>query len=212
MYQGDITLNQLLESSKMSRPYNITDPDLFAAINSTLHLGQFLLLTLPAIILNVVCIVALLLAKTIKRKVKAAIINIFAAEMMNLLGTAISYVGYPLRVTNNDPLAASCPTGMAATAIGVNSDLLGIAIYAIAVYTFIKYDIRKLKWSVLITFIAISWGVCFIISVALFFLIGRTLQKVDNGFCVFDNQEIETAIIISLQLSNALLKLAGGNL
>ena len=143
----------------MSRPYNITDPDLFAAINSTINLGQFLLLTLPAIILNAVCIVALLLAKTIKRKVRAAIINIFAAEMMNLLGTAILYVGYPICVTNNDALAASCPTGMAATAIGVNSDLLGIGIYAIAVYTFIKYDIRKLKWSVLITFITISWGV-----------------------------------------------------
>ena len=191
----------------MSRSHNITDPDLFAAINSTIHIGQFLLLTLPAIILNVVCIVALLLAKTIKWKVRAAIINIFAAEMMNLLGTAILYVGYPIRVTNNDPLAVSCPTGIAIATFGVNSDLLGIAIYAIAVYIFIKYDIRKLKWSVFITFITISWGVCFIISVALFFIIGRTLQKVDNGFCVFDHQKIETAIIIG-QLSNALLTLA----
>ena len=42
---------------------------------------------------------------------------------------------------------------------------------------------------------------------ALFFIIGSTLQKVDTGFCVFDNQEIETALIIS-QLSNALLTLA----
>ena len=198
---------QSLESSKMSRPHNITDPDLFAAINSTIHVGQFLLLTLPAIILNAVCIVTLLLAKTIKRKVRAAIINIFAAEMMNLLGSAILYVGYPIRVTNNDALAASCTTGIATIAFGVNSDLLGIAIYAIAVYIFIKYDIRKLKWSVLITFITISWGVCFIFSVALFFIIGRNLQKVDNGFCVFDNQEIDTALIIS-QLSSALLILA----
>ena len=198
---------QLLESSKMSRPYNITDPDLFAAINSTINLGQFLLLTLPAIILNVVCIVALLLAKTIKRKVRAAIINILAAEMFNLLGSTILYAGYPIRVTNNDVLAASCPTGIAISIFGLNSDLLGIAIYAIAVYIFIKYDIRKLKWSVLITFITISWAVCFIFSVALFFLIGRNLQKVDNGFCVFDDQEINTAIIIS-QLSGALLVLA----
>ena len=189
----------------MFRPHNITDPDLFAAINSTLHLGQFLLLTLPAMILNAVCIVALLLAKAIKRKVRAAIINIFAAEMMNLLGTAILYVGYPIRVTNKDVLTASCPTGIAITVLGFNADLLAIATYAIAVYIFIKYDIRKLKWSVLITVIAISWGVCFIFSVI--FLGSNLNQEVDNGFCAFDNQEIKTAVLIAL-LSNALLTLA----
>ena len=189
----------------MSRAYNITDPDLFAAINSTLHLSKFLLLTLPAIILNAVCIVALLLAKAIKRKVRAAIINIFAAEMMNLLGSTILYVGYPIRVTNNDALAASCPTGIAFTVLGFNADLLAIATYAIAVYIFIKYNIRKLKWSVLITVIAISWGVCFILSVI--FLGTNLNQKVDNGFCAFDSQEINSRTAL-IGLSIALLTLA----
>ena len=66
---------------------------------------------------------------------------------MNLLGTAILYVSYPIRVTNNDALAASCPTGIAFTVFGFNSDFLAIATFAIAVYIFIKYDIRKLVCS-----------------------------------------------------------------
>ena len=184
----------------MSRPHNITgiDPDLFAAINSTIHLGIFLLLTLPAIILNAVCIVALLLAKTIDWKIRAAIINIFAAETLNSLGTGLLYVSYPIRVTNNDASAASCTTALAISALGYNSDLLAIALYAIAVYIFIKYNIRKLKWSAIATAITISWGVCFISSV----MFGRTLSlAVDNGFCVSDDGDIETGYTVFIMLS-----------
>ena len=180
-----------------------TDSGLFSTVHSSVHLVLFLFITLPSIILVAVCIVALLMAKTIKLKMKVTIINIFAAETIASLGLAVLYIGYPIRVTGNDASAISCRIGAALIAIGFNADLLAIALYAVAVYIFMKYNIRKLKWYVIVTVITTSWVICFIMGV----VVGSTMDAaVDNGFCVPSDQTVATESSAFLAI-NALLML-----
>ena len=186
--------------------YNTTriDRDLFAAINSTIHLGLFLFLNLPSIVLGALCIVALLLAKNTERKIKAAIINISAAEVTIALGTSIFYIGFPLRVTGHDPSAISCYLGTSVAILGFNANLIAIAIYAIEVYIFIKYNTRRLKWSVIVASITASWVVCLIISV----VINSNIELGhSNGFCI-NTSETVPVMVLAFYAFSALLMLA----
>ena len=186
--------------------YNTTriDRDLFAAINSTIHLGLFLFLNLPSILLGALCIVALLLAKNTERKIKAAIINISSAEVTIALGTSIFYIGYPLRVTGNDPSSISCYLGSSVVILGFNANLIAIAIYAIEVYVLTKYNIRRLKWSAIVASITASWVVCLTMSV----VINSNIELGhNNGFCI-NTSETVPAMVLAFYALFALLMLA----
>jgi hypothetical protein len=159
-------------------------------------------LTLPSLILSMTCAVALSVAKDINWKIKVTIINIFAAEITVSLGLAILYIGYPVRVTGNDSLAITCYLSSGTIMTGFNANLLAITFFAISVYIFIKYNLKKLKWKVIIASIIASWAFCIMSTVGV--SIGIEIG-VEKGFCIGTNKALPTNTAIFLGL-NALLK------
>ena len=90
--------------------FNLTgvDPEMFFAINTAVHVSIFSLLTVPTIILCVLCVVALLLTKEIHWKIRMVLINVLAAELVYTLGATAMYLGYPLRVYSADESGITC--------------------------------------------------------------------------------------------------------
>ena len=71
--------------------FNITgivNQEEFFVVNTAIHVFLFSVLTLPAMILCLVCIAALIFAKDVNWPVKVLLINILAAD---LAATAASY-------------------------------------------------------------------------------------------------------------------------
>ena len=164
--------------------FNITGfkPDVFAAFNSAINIGVFLTLTVPKLVLNVLCIVALLFAKTLNRKIKVTLINIFVAETVFSIGLSVKYIGYPIRVSNVDASGISCDIRVGFLFTGYLTNATAITLYAITVYLFIKYGKKKMKMCVIALSIAISWTVFSVIGI----IVASPAVTVSNGFCVIE--------------------------
>ena len=167
--------------------FNITGfkPDVFAAFNSAINIGVFLTLTVPKLVLNVLCIVALLLAKTLNRKIKVTLINIFVAETVFSIGLSVKYIGYPIRVSNVDASGISCDIRLGFLFTGYLTNATAITLYAITVYLFIKYGKKKMKMCVIALSIAISWTVFSVIGIIVASP-AVTVSFNSNGFCVIE--------------------------
>ena len=167
--------------------FNITGfkPDVFAAFNSAINIGVFLTLTAPKLVLNVLCIVALLFAKTLNRKIKVTLINIFVAETVFSIGLSVKYIGYPIRVSNVDASGISCEIRLGFLFTGYVANATAITLYAITVYLFINYGRKKMKMCVIALSIAISWAVFSVIGIIVASP-AVTLSFNSNGFCVME--------------------------
>ena len=167
--------------------FNITGfkPDVFAAFNSAIHIGVFLTLTVPKLVLNVLCIVALLFAKTLNRKIKVTLINIFVAETVFSIGLSVKYIGYPIRVSNVDASGISCDIRVGFLFTGYLTNATAITLYAITVYLFIKYGWKKVKMCVTALAIVVSWTVFSVIGIIVASP-AVTVSFNSNGFCVIE--------------------------
>jgi hypothetical protein len=129
------------------------------------------------------CVVALLVAKDINRKIKVTIINIFAAEITVSLGLTILYTGYPLRATGIDVPSITCHLSSGIVLTGFNANLLAIAVFAISVYIFIRYNLKKLKWGVIIFAVVASWAFCILLAVGVSVGVASDTHS-EKGFCI----------------------------
>ena len=166
--------------------FNVTGfkPYVFATFNSAIHIGVFLTLTVPKLVLNVLCIVALLFAKT-NRKIKVTLINIFAAETVFSIGLSVKYIGYPIRVSNVDASGISCDIRLGFLFTGYLTNATAITLYAITVYLFIKYGWKKVKMCVIALAIAVSWTVFSVIGIIMASP-AVIVSFNSNGFCVIE--------------------------
>lgn len=130
--------------------FNITgfDPEVFYTINSTLQVVLFVVFHVPAIILNVLCIGALLLIKTVNWHIRATLTNILAAEIVTSISVSFFNIGYPIRVSIGNEFDYSCIIGLGLVVLGFLSNTTAVALYAITVYVFLKCGLRNLKWYV----------------------------------------------------------------
>ena len=165
--------------------FNITGfkPDIFFAFNTAIHITLFAVLALPAVLLHALIIVGLLLAKDIKWQIKTTLINIFIAQFVTTVGTSFYYIGYPIRAKTANPV--SCDIGLGLLMTGFLSDVSATALYAITVFLFIKYGPKKMKWYVLVIYIAVSWTVYSIFGLLIATRAGGGAIS-SNGFCVYD--------------------------
>ena len=127
---------------------------------------------------------ALLFAKAISLKMRAVIINIFAAEIVYSLGVTFLYLGYPIRAQNGKEDDISCLISGSFFSIGLNANLFATAFFAIMVYLFVKFGQKKLKWLIIAPFLVVSWIISIFLGL-LFFANIFTINFVPiNGFCV----------------------------
>ena len=65
--------------------FNITDRKVFLIANSAICTALFLVTVVPTLLLDVMCVLALIAENTVSKKIKALLINIFAAEICHWL-------------------------------------------------------------------------------------------------------------------------------
>lgn len=90
--------------------FNLTGitPELYFYVNTAVLLGMFIFIVLPILILCVLCIVALFLVKEIDWKMRALLINIFAAEICTWLALMVFFLGFPSRASDMLAVDFSC--------------------------------------------------------------------------------------------------------
>ena len=190
--------------------FNITglDVELFYAVNSAAHLFLFVAFTTPAFILCGLCVVALLLAEGIDRKMKVILINMFIPEIFSCFAGFVIDFGYPLRAFVGSEMDKSCDITLGFSLIFFVGATIFSPFFSIAVYVFLKCDIKKLKWCVIIPFLVISWMITLAVGVLTF--LNSNASSV-NGFCVYGDLSLSgsSPVFIFLVISTALILSSG---
>ena len=152
-------------------PNNITvDLELIYTYSSVLEIAHFVFIFVPAFILCVLCVVALVLAHSMNPWIRVSLINVFAAQMCFWLGMSFFYVGYPLRAYGDEGIDNfSCFFGYSVNRIANTVVSAATLLYAVIVYSVIKYGKNKLKWYGMLIFIAISWAYALFLGVVPYF-------------------------------------------
>lgn len=164
------------------------DQDLFTDANTAIHLILFLTFTLPTIILNLLCIVAAPCAKKINWQMVVMIINLLPAETVRQFGTSVDYIGYPLRSASKNSKAnnIACNINTAFESISFLVNNFAIVLYAIVVYIYIKYGIKKAKWRFILSYIVISWTLSIFVGILIATRVVDTGAESVDGFCIIN--------------------------
>ena len=143
---------------------NITgvDNQLYYDVNVALNVCFFIFLSLLPVLLCVLVILALVLAKTINIKIRVNLINVFAVEVVCWTFYGIFYLAWIVRMNYNETI--SCKLIHVGYLIVCVQKCSSGNLYAISIFLFIKYGEKKLKWSVIIPYIVLSWVVILIIK------------------------------------------------
>ena len=138
--------------------FNLTgvDEQLFFIGNTIANIGLFVITALPVIILCGVCVLALFFAKDINWPIRVLIINILSAEACPWLGLTLRFLAYAPRAKLRGALVI-CKVVLNFTITGATQKFFATALYAIMVYIFVCYGVKKLKWQIIIPCIALSW-------------------------------------------------------
>ena len=165
--------------------YNLTgiDLDAYFAVNTTANVLLFLTIVLPAFILCLFSVVALLFTPEIKCKIKFLIINLFASEISNWLMYSIIFLGFPSRYRNQIIDDISCKMFSNLLIIAGPTKILSTALYSVVVYIYLKYGIEYVPWLIAIIGTMIIWMV-----LSFFGLVSYADEYLYNntGFCEGD--------------------------
>lgn len=176
--------------------FNLTgfDDSLVFQVYPAIHVSYFAVLCLPALILSSLCIVALFFAEAVDINIRIILINIFAAELTQLVGTIVLFLGHPARVDDEETIDYSCNFFYSAVFCGALVKLPVTSLYAIVVYIYIKHGASKLKWYVVVVSCVFVWGL-----VMPFTLLPYTslLTVVSNhGFCYITDESLLYRILL----------------
>ena len=131
------------------------DLKLYFDANTAASISVFTFLVLPPFLLCLLCVLALVLAKDINAKVRLLLINIFTAEMLSSFSFFFMYLGWPGRFMNEE--GTSCKMLFSLHNLAGLLKFSGTSLYAVVIYIFIKHGDKKLKWHVIIPYIALTW-------------------------------------------------------
>ena len=130
-------------------------------IDNVFRTVAFVLITLPTSVLSGLCVVAIVLSKTINLPMRVLLLNIFASLFSLLLSKGLFQLVLSIRLLKND---FSCKFTYSMGIISTTMEVCSVVLYAIMVYIFVKYSRNKLKWYVLILFITISWTISILLG------------------------------------------------
>lgn len=163
-------------------PFNFTDTEyLYFSINTAVNVGLFFVVVLPALILCLLCVVALPFAEGINWPIRVILIDIFAADICTWTAVSVLLLGYPVRAGEHGGGYFSCSAYMSLVFVGVVQEFSGVALYAITVYVFLKHGVQKLKWYYIIVYLALSWMASMAVGLLPYFYAFGTSEN--DGFC-----------------------------
>ena len=191
------TLYAVMESTNGSVTLNVSV--IRREIYSGPQVSIFFVSTLPTVVLSVLIILSLLVAKDIKWKMSVILINILGAEVILSFYLGASYLGYPIRQMLNlsDKTALIlCRFQLGSEIIGTLAKLGTIMFYSVMVYVFIKKNIDKVRWFVVILPLVLIWTISLTVSTT--YLSGPFPVPVKiivfKGFCNFNFESVEDFI------------------
>ena len=146
------------------------DLDLIYTYSSILEIAHFFAIFLPAFILCVLCMVALVLARSMNLWIRVSLINVFAAQMCFWLGRSCFYIGYPIRAYGDEDIDnVSCLLAYSLNRVANTMVSAATLLYAVLVYCIIKYGKKKIKWYAVVIFIAVSWAYAALLGILPYF-------------------------------------------
>lgn len=170
---------------------------------------QFVLLTIPTIVLCIMTMTAIVLSKNIDFKLKAILLNIFAAELFFSVGVALVLLGHRIRLLINDRPAdlvvTLCKVTISIIISGGLAKILSVVLYSITIYIFIRKNIRKIKLYIIVIPLVLIWIFSTGFSIRIFtlsFVIPRAY--VYRGFCSVDLENVNdsgTGFLIQLAVT-----------
>ena len=175
------------------------DLKLYFDANTAATISIFTFLVLPPFLLCLLCVLALALAKDINAKIRLLLINIFTAETLNWLSFFIMYLGWAARFIDGQVII--CKLFISLYVITGLLKFASTSIYAVSVYIFIKHGDKKLKWYVIIPYIAVTWTVVTLTVGVPPYLENYGAQNV-KGFCIpngiFSGPYIATGVLLTV--------------
>ena len=156
------------------------DLKLYFDANTAANISIFTFLVLPPFLLSLLCVLALVLAKDINAKIRLLLINIFTAETLSGFSFFFMYLGWPARFINEE--GTSCKIMLSLNSLTGLLKFSGTSLYAVSVYVFIKHGNKKLKWYIIVPYIAVAWTVVTTTVGVLAYLEEYGAQSV-GGFC-----------------------------
>ena len=153
-----VNFQQVSSCSLGDMAFNLSGVDIskYYDINTAVSISLFSILVLPPLLLCVLCVLALVFAKEINSKIHLLLINIFAVEICKWISYTLFYLGLPIRLLYQDSVTCKLFVSFSFIAAQI---FVAVAFYAIHVYIFIKYGEKKLKWTVVIPLLIVSWTV-----------------------------------------------------
>lgn len=184
----------------------------FTGLSTEVYTGWqivFTLITLPAAILSILSISALIVVKKIDWNLRIILINIFTAEFISSSGSTLIYLGYPLRMlfevsNTNNQLQFPCSITISLLVIGNAAKVGSYTFYSIMAYVFIKKNIKKVKLYIMIIPCLIIWLPA-LIAGSIFFFFDRPLPMnavlLTKGLCTVDLSDQASLRRFTIQLS-----------
>ena len=189
--------------------FNITgiDEELFFTSSTVVSLSLFTVLVLPPLVLCLLCVLALLFTTGVTKKIIVSLVNIFAVEICGWLSQSVFFLGFPSR-TAGLPGDYSCHFYVSSFGVGILQRFTSAALYAIMVFIFIKHEEKKMKWSIVIPFIAVSWLMALAVYGVIPYL--HDFQEMDSVlFCIYREDSLVPigvqAVVILIFLSSSLI-------
>ena len=141
-------------------PFNFSgvgfDSDVYITVNSGLHVGLFLAIIAPALVLCMVCAMAIVTTSDINWQMRVLLFNIFSVEVCNWLAFSVEFLGFPSRALNVDDTLYSCRIFLSLLITSTIQKYFAISFYSIMVYLFLKYGVKKLNLCVIISFVVVT--------------------------------------------------------
>ena len=177
--------------------------EVYFIINTTVYLSLFFIVVLPTLFLCLLCALALLVAEIIDWHMRVLLINIFVAEICFWLAITVYLIGYPMRAKGYGDEDISCRFTIGLLIVSDIQQLTSIILYAMNVYSFIKYNTQKLTWHFITVYLVISWTVT--VFLGLLPQISAFGASDNNGFCETDANfplyEVVLALLIAAAVS-----------
>ena len=170
--------------------------DQFLAVHSSLAVLFYATIHLPTQVLGALYLVALLRAKGIHSKMKVILINNLIPDLLITVSSSFFYALHPLRAYVIGGRIISCVISSFGFSIGQLDNILATPLFAFAVYVFVKYGLKKLKWYAIAGYILASWG----ISVASVVPLAWNVEsfRSSNGFCENDRSPRSVYFLLSV--------------
>ena len=188
----------------MENIYNITNQDVYFAVNSIASVAIFLTIVLPALILCILCLLGVICAN-LSLMISFVLVNLFISEVANWLLYILIFLGFPLRYSDSKDM--SCKLIVCLLIVVGPTKIVGTAVYSVVVYIFFKCGIERVKCVFVVGSVFLLW------AVAIFF--GQFSYDsnffVNNaGFCEGNANSLHFVVIAGIDIVSLIVSITFG--